>query len=232
MRSKIIGSILPVLEIELSAGDKVIGVPDQLSWMSGDVTLTTGTAGGGTSGMWGLVSRAVSGAGLFMTEFRAEHGPGNVAFAAKLPGHMIELEIGGAGGRGYVAHRHGFVCGTEGIEISAGFQKSLGAGIFGGDGLVLQKIGGNGTAWFELGGELIPYDLQPGQTLLVHPGHVGIFEDQVTFEITTMKGIKNVLFGGDGLFLAKLTGPGRVWLQTLTEPGMAHALSPYLPKAH
>lgn len=230
MRAKIVGTTLPLLEIELDPGESVIGAPDQLSWMSGNLSLTTSTAvGGGGGGLFGLVSRAVSGAGLFMTEFRADGGPGLVAFAAKLPGNLVEVEV--RPDRGYIVHRHGFVCATPGIEVSSAFQQTLGGAIFGGEGFVLQRLSGSASAWVELDGELITYDLQPGQVLMVHPGHVGMMEESISFEITTMRGVKNALFGGNGLFLAKITGPGRVWLQTLTLPGLAHALTPYLPQS-
>ena len=230
MRARITGTTLPVLEIELAAGESLIGAPDQLSWMAGDLSLTTSTAAGGSGGggLLGLVSRAVSGAGLFMTEFRAGSGPGEVAFAAKLPGNIVEVEIGP--GAGHVVHRHGFVCGSPGIQIASVFQQTLGGAIFGGEGLVLQMLSGSGRAWVELGGELITRDLAAGEELFVHPGHVGMLEETVSFEITTLRGVRNALFGGNGLFLAHLTGPGRVWLQTLTAPGLAHALAPYLPQ--
>jgi uncharacterized protein (AIM24 family) len=110
-----------------------------------------------------------------------------------------------------------------------GFQQSLGAGIFGGDGFLLQKVSGLGTAWLELGGEVVVRDLQPGETLRVHPGHVGAFQSSVSFQITRIQGIRNMFFGGDGIFLAALTGPGRVWLQTLPLSNLAHALAPFLP---
>ena len=228
MRSKIIGTTLPVLEIGLDPDEAVVGAPDQLSWMSGDIAMTTSAGPGGGGGLFGLVSRAVSGAGIFMTEFRAGRGPGNVAFAAKLPGTILEVAV--APGRGYLVHRHGFVCGTPGIELASAFQQNLGGAVFGGEGFVLQKLSGAATAWVELGGEMVAYDLQPGQQVLVHPGHVGLFEESVSFEITTMRGVANALFGGDGLFLVRLSGPGKVWLQTLTLPGLAHALAHYLPQ--
>ncbi|RAI39234.1 TIGR00266 family protein [Rhodoplanes roseus] len=226
MQSKIIGTTLPVLEIALDAGDAVVGVPDQLSWMSGDITMTTSMGGAGGGGVWGLVSRAVSGGGLFTTRFEAGRGSGLVGFAARLPGAIMEIEV--TPDRTMLAHRHGFVCGTPGIEIATAAQTALG-GLFGGTGFLLQRIGGSGTAWIELGGEIVTYGLEAGQSLLVHPGHVGMFEQTVGFEITTIKGIRNALFGGDGLFLARLTGPGKVWLQTLTTEGLAHAVAPYLP---
>jgi uncharacterized protein (AIM24 family) len=129
-----------------------------------------------------------------------------------------------------MVHRHGFLCATPQVELSMGFQRSLGAGVFGGQGFILQKIAGEGQAWVELDGEVITYDLGPGETLRVHPGHVGMFEVGVGFEVTMLRGIRNVLFGADGLFLAALTGPGRVWLQSLPLSNLAHALSPYVSK--
>jgi uncharacterized protein (AIM24 family) len=143
-----------------------------------------------------------------------------------MPGNILPVDVSAE--KVHMIHRHGFLCGTPGVELSVGFQQSLGAGIFGGDGFLLQKLGGTGQAWVELDGEVIPYDLAAGETLRVHPGHVGMFEAGVRFEITRIKGIRNMLFGGDGVFLAALTGPGRIWLQSLPLSNLAHALSPYL----
>ena len=126
--------------------------------------------------------------------------------------------------------RNGFLCATEGVEFTVGFQKKLGAGIFGGEGFILQKLGGTCQAWVELDGEVRVLDLAPGEVLRVNPGHVGMFQAQMAFDVQMMPGIKNKLFGGDGLFLATLTGPGRVWLQTLPIANLAHALEPYLPQ--
>ena len=128
-----------------------------------------------------------------------------------------------------MVYRHGFLCATSQIQIGVGFQQSLGAGVFGGDGFLLQKISGQGTAWLELSGEVILKELRPGETLRVHPGHVGAFEANVSFQITRIPGIKNMIFGGDGIFLAALTGPGKVWLQTLPISKLAHQLMEYMP---
>ncbi len=144
-----------------------------------------------------------------------------------MPGAILPITI--EPGSGYMIHRHPYQAGTTGVVITTGFQKSLGAGIFGGEGLVLQKLGGSAQAWVGLSGEVVIVDLGPGETLRAHPGHVGMFQERVSFDITMMKGISNAIFGGDGLFLAVLTGPGRVWLQTLPLPNLAHALVPYLP---
>jgi uncharacterized protein (AIM24 family) len=163
-----------------------------------------------------------------MTEYSAQGTAGTVAFAAKLPGHIVPVAVGP--GEEYMIHRHGFLCATPDAVLGVGFQQSLGAGVFGGDGFVLQRLSGSAQAWVELGGEVVTYDLAAGEVLRVHPGHVGMFQAAVGFDITRIKGISNMLFGGDGIFLAELTGPGRVWLQTLTVANLAHALAPYLPQ--
>jgi uncharacterized protein (AIM24 family) len=153
--------------------------------------------------------------------------PGEVAFATKVPGHIVPVEL--TPGQEFMVERHGFLCATPQVTIGIGFQQSLGAGVFGGDGFLLQRLGGQGTAWLELSGELIIKDLAPGEILRVHPGHVGAFQSSVGFQITTVPGIRNVIFGGDGLFLAVLQGPGRVWLQTLPISRLAHKIYEYIP---
>ncbi|MEP9356081.1 TIGR00266 family protein [Xanthobacter sp. KR7-65] len=227
MRHEITGTTLPVLTLTLEAGETVLAETDRLSWMTSNVAMRTTTATGGSSGFFGAIGRALGGGGLFMTEFTAEGGEALVAFAATVPGNIIETRVGA--GRGYLIHRHGFLAGAPTLALGVGVQQSLGAGVFGGEGFVLQHLTGEGTAFIELGGEIVSYDLTAGQDLLVHPGHVGMFEESVSFEITTVRGVKNMIFGGDGLFLAHLSGPGKVWLQTLTPSKLAHALRPYLP---
>jgi uncharacterized protein (TIGR00266 family) len=229
MQSEITGTVLPVLQIRLEPNETVISEPGQLSWMTSNVALHTTTATAGAGGFLGALGRAVSGGGLFMTEFTAQRDVGAVAFAAKVPGTIQEVRV--TPGRGFLIHRSGFLCATPGVSLTTGFQRSFSAGFFGGEGFLLQKLTGDCTAWVELGGEVIPYDLPPGGVLMVHPGHVGMFEDSVAFEVSLLPGIRNKLFGGDGLFLVKLTGPGRVWLQTMTLANLAHALTPYLPQA-
>lgn len=228
MQSRITGTTMPVLEIALGPNESVISEAGELSWMTSAIQMTTHTQLGGGGGLFGALKRVAGGGTLFMTEYRAVGGAGEVAFATKLPGHIVPVEVGP--GHEYMIHRHGFLCATPQIQIGVGFQQSLGAGIFGGDGFLLQRLGGQGTAWLELSGELIIKDLQPGELLRVHPGHVGAFQSSVSFQITTVPGIKNIIFGGDGIFLAALQGPGRVWLQTLPISKLAHALVPYLPR--
>ena len=191
MKAPITGTTLPVLEIGLEQGDKVISEPGQFSWMSPNISLQTTARTAGAKGIFGVLGRALSGGGLFMNEYQTTGGKGMVAFAAKVPGAIMEVQL--TPGKTYLVHRHGFLCGTEGVELAVGFQRSLGAGIFGGDGMILQKLSGNATAWVELGGEIVSYDLAPGESLQVHPGHVGMFEGSVNFDITMIPGLKCIV---------------------------------------
>jgi uncharacterized protein (TIGR00266 family) len=228
MQARITGTTMPVLEFVLDPNESVISEAGELSWMTAPIQLTTHTQMGGGGGLMGVFKRVAGGGTLFMTEYRAMGAPGEVAFATKLPGHIVPVEVNA--GNEYMVHRHGFLCAKPAVQIGVGFQQSLGAGVFGGSGFVLQRVHGQGTAWLELSGELIVRDLKPGENLRVHPGHVGAFQTSVGFEITTLPGIRNILFGGDGLFLASLTGPGRIWLQTLPIAQLAHKLMEYMPQ--
>ncbi len=227
MQSRIVGTTMPVLEVMLQPGEALISEAGELSWMTQSIAMNTHTQMSGGGGFFGALKRVAGGGTLFMTEYTAQGYAGEVAFATKVPGHILPVEIGP--GHEYMIHRHGFLCATPQVNLSVGFQQSLGAGIFGGDGFLLQKVNGYGTCWLELSGEVVIRDLQPGETLRVHPGHVGAFTGSMSFQITTVPGIKNMIFGGDGLFLAALTGPGRVWLQTLPLANLAHQLQRYLP---
>jgi uncharacterized protein (TIGR00266 family) len=228
MQSRIQGTTMPVLELLLEPNESVISEAGELSWMSSSIQMTTHTQMAGGGGIFGAFKRVIGGGTLFMTEYRAIGAAGEVAFATKVPGHIVPVEV--SGGHEYYIHRHGFLCATPQIQLGVGFQQSLGAGIFGGDGFILQKVSGVGMAWLELSGELIVKDLAPGEMLRVHPGHVGAFQGTVSFQITRISGIQNMIFGGDGIFLAALTGPGRVWLQTLPISKLAHQLMQYMPQ--
>jgi len=155
--------------------------------------------------------------------------PGLIAFAAKLPGGILPVEP--RKGTEYMVHRRGFLAGTPGIRISAGFQQSFSAGIFGGEGFILQRIGGDGRARVELAGEVVPYTLTAGQSLRVHPGHIGMFEASVSFQVMRVQGIANRYFGGDSHHFGVLSGPGTVWLQSMPLPVLAASLTPYLADA-
>jgi uncharacterized protein (TIGR00266 family) len=223
---RIVGTVMPVLEMMLQPGEVIVSEAGELSWMGASIEMQTHTQAAGGGGVFGAIKRVAGGGTLFMTEYRAHGGAGLLAFAAKIPGHILQIDV--QPNQVYLMHRHGFLCATQGIELSTGFQQSLGAGVFGGDGFRLQKVTGRCTTWVELSGEVIIKDLQPGEVLRVHPGHVGMFDGSVNFSITRIKGIKNMIFGGDGIFLAEMTGPGRVWLQSMPLSNLAHALGPYL----
>jgi uncharacterized protein (TIGR00266 family) len=228
MNHRIIGTTLPVLELQLESGESVVAISGELSWMSRSINLHTSTQFGG-GGLFAAFKRVAGGGSLFMTEYTAQGAPGILAFATRVPGHILPVEV--RTGQTYMIHRHGFLCSTPGVDLSVGFQQSLGAGIFGGDGFLLQRLAGTCQAWIELDGEVVTYDLGPEETMRIHPGHVGMFEASVRFQITRIQGIRNMLFGGDGIFLAALTGPGRIWLQSLPLSNLAHALRPYLGSA-
>jgi len=228
MQNRITGTTMPVLEFMLENNEAIISEAGELSWMGPSIQMTTHTQFAGGGGIFGVIKRVAGGGSIFMTEYRAMGGPGELAFATRLPGHIVPVEV--APGHEYMIHRHGFLCATPQIQVGVAFQQSLGAGIFGGDGFLLQRLSGQGIAWLELSGELVVRDLQPGENLRVHPGHVGAFQSSVSFQITTVPGIKNMIFGGDGIFLASLTGPGRIWLQTLPISKLAHAIEPYIPR--
>ena len=228
MQTRIQGTTMPVLDVRLEPNESVFSESGELSWMTSSIQMTTHTQMGGGGGIFGALKRVAGGGSLFMTEYRAMGAAGEVSFATKVPGHIVPLEI--TPGSEYMIHRHGFLCATDQVTIGVGFQQSLGAGIFGGNGFLLQKVGGQGTAWLELSGELILKTLAPGEILRVHPGHVGAFEASVGFQITTVPGIKNMIFGGDGIFLAVLQGPGQVWLQTLPISRLAHQIAEYIPR--
>src|SRR5579884_2681001 len=153
MRSQITGTTMPVLEFALDPNESIISEAGELSWMSSSIQMTTHTQFAGGGGLFGVLKRVAGGGSIFMTEYRAIGAVGELAFATKLPGHIVPVEV--SPGCEYLIHRHGFLCATSQIQLSVGFQQSLGAGIFGGDGFILQKVSAIGTAWLELSGELI-----------------------------------------------------------------------------
>jgi uncharacterized protein (TIGR00266 family) len=226
MQAEVKGTTAPILEVTLDPGDEVISTHGELSWMTANVVMSQTANTGGGKGLMAGLKRIAGGGGLFLTRYQASGGQGSVVFAAKMPGRIFPIEITSAGG--YLVHRHGWLCGTSGITPTVGMQQSFRGGLWGGDGFVLEKLEGNGTAWVELAGEITQYDLVAGQTLLVHPGHIGVFQDSVSFTITRVPGITNKLFGGDGYHLVALTGPGTIWLQSMPLPILAGALEPFL----
>jgi uncharacterized protein (TIGR00266 family) len=227
MDAVIRGTTMPVLEVHLTPGESVVAEAGQLGWFDEGVELETSTALAGADGVLDAAKRSFGGGTFFMTRYVSTMQPGTVAFPARLPGKIFQIPLGD--GRSYLIQRHGFLAGLDGVELTTAFQPGhFGSGLFGGFGFLLQRLEGVGHAWVELAGEISEYDLAAGQELRVHPAHVGVIEGSVEYELTTVPGIKNKLFGGDGLFLLRLTGPGKVWLQSLSLPMLAHALQPYI----
>jgi uncharacterized protein (TIGR00266 family) len=228
MQDQIHGTTMPVLSVHLNPGESVVAEAGEFSWMTDSIQMSTGMGGGiGGNGLMGALKRGAGGSSLLLSTYTAQGGPGTISFASKVPGSILPVDI--AVGSEYLVHRRGFLAGTPGIQISAGFQQPFRAGIFAGEGFVLQRIGGQGRAWAELSGEVVPYELAPGQSLRVHPGHVGMFQAAVSFQVVRVPGIANRYFGGDAHHFAVLSGPGTVWLQSMPLPQLAALLSPFMP---
>jgi uncharacterized protein (AIM24 family) len=226
MQANVKGTTMPVLEMMLDPGEALVSTHGDLSWMTPNIQMSQKANTGGGGGLMGTLKRMAGGGGLFLTRYEAQGGQGMITFAAKVPGRIFPVDI--SPGHGYVVHRHGWLCGTAGVTPSVCLQQTFKGGLWGGEGFVLQKLEGEGQAWIELAGEIATYDLAEGQSLLVHPGHVGLFNDTVSFSVIRLPGIANRYFGSDGHHLVSLTGPGTIWLQSMPLPVLAQALSEYL----
>lgn len=228
MKSTIAGTTMPVLEITLEPGERIIAEGGDVSWLTPefDIETSTGFGSGGKGGFMSGLKRMVGGGQLFLTQYTAKAPGSFVAFAAQLPGTIRELVIDPADQ--FMVQSGSYMASTSDVEVSVGLQTKLGAGIFGGAGVVFQKLAGNGTAWVQLAGEITEYELQPGQSMLIHPGHLALYRAEMSLEFASIKGVKNKVFG-DSLFLARLHGPGHVWLQSMTPAKLAAAIEPYLP---
>lgn len=225
MEFKILGTVMQTVVMELDPGETVFSESGGLAWMSGNITMNTT----GRGGLGGMFKRAISGESLFMVEFTSQGGKGTVAFAADFPGKIIPVHL--SPGQQMIAQKDAFLCGEKTITTDIHFRRNLGSGLFGGEGFILQKLTGPGVAFVSLDGEIVEYTLEPNQMLKVDTGCVAMFEPSVSYDIEMVKGFKNMLFGGEGLFLSTLRGPGRVWLQTMPMMNLAKAIAPYLPSA-
>jgi uncharacterized protein (TIGR00266 family) len=223
MDETIHGTVMPVLELSLQPGESIISEVGEFSWMTDAIQLSTNTGGGmGGSGLKGVVKRVAAGASIMMSTYTAEGGVGAVSFAAKVPGHIVPVDV--TPESEYMVHRHGFMAATPGVQLAPGFQQSFKGGVFGGMGFILQKITGTGRCFIDLSGEVLAFDLQPGQSMRVHPGHVGLFQASVTFQVVRVPGLRNRYMGDDGHHFAVMTGPGRIWLQSMPLAILAGAL--------
>jgi uncharacterized protein (TIGR00266 family) len=194
-----------------------------MSWMSGNVDMKTHTGGG----LGKMIKRAFSGESLFVVDYFVKHGTGIVAFANEFPGKIVPFDL--AAGQELIMQKDAFMAAEKAVSLDIHFSKKLGAGFFGGEGFILQKVTGPGLAFVEVDGEVVEYNLEAGQILKVDTGHVAMFEPTVDFDVSVVKGFRNILLGGEGLFLARLKGPGRVWLQTMPMTNLAKKILQYIP---
>ena len=226
MKYTIEGEPLPVVICELEAGDTMITESGAMSWMTPNMVMET-TSGGGIGKMFG---RAFSGESIFLNRYTAQGGAGTIAFASSFPGSIRAFEIGP--GQEIIAQKSAFLAGTSGVDLSVHFQKRLGSGFFGGEGFIMQKLSGNGLAFLEFDGYVKEYELQPGQQMVIDTGYLAAMTGSCQMEIKTVPGIKNMLFGGEGLFNTVITGPGKIWLQSMPIAQVANVLSPYFPSSN
>ena len=221
MQYEIKGGSFPVVVCRLQNGEKMITESGSMVWMSPNMEMAT--SGGGLGKMF---SRALSGESIFQNIYTAR-GDGMITFGSSFPGRIMPIEIGP--GREMILQKKSFLASEAGVELSIHFQKKLGAGFFGGEGFILQRLSGRGMAFAEIDGELVEYDLAPGQQLVVDTGNVAGFEPSVSLDIRQVPGLKNMFFGGEGVFNTVLTGPGRIWLQTMPISSVAMAIRPFIP---
>ncbi len=208
---KLYGDDMQLVEIELDPGEAVRAEAGALMYMEQGIEMQTSTGGGVFSGL----KRMVTGESFFITSFMYNGtGKGHVAFAAPYPGKIVPLDLAKEGGR-FICQKDAFLCAAAGIEVEVAFTKRIGAGLFGGEGFILQRLEGDGLAFIHVGGTVIEKTLQPGEQLRVDTGCLAAFAPSVDYDIQMVGGFKNALFGGEGLFIATLTGPGKVFLQTL-----------------
>lgn len=221
MQYEIKGGVFPVVICNLEDGEQMITEKGSMVWMTPNMEMDT--RGGGIGKMF---SKAFSGESMFQNIYTAR-GAGMIAFGSSFPGKILPLEI--APGREMILQKNAFLASEAGVQLSIHFNKKLGAGFFGGEGFIMQRLSGSGTAFAEIDGELIEYDLASGQKMVVDTGNVAGFEPTVGIEIEQVPGLKNKLLGGEGLFNTTLTGPGRIWLQTMPISSVAGAIRPFIP---
>lgn len=223
MKYEIKGGNFPVLICELEANETMITEGGGMSWMSPNMKMETTSNGG----LGKVIGRMLTKEKLFQNRYTALGSNGMIAFASSFPGEIVPLEL--SAGKEYICQKSAFMASTPGVELSVYLQKKFGAGLFGGEGFVMQKLTGNGLAFIEIDGSAIKYNLEAGQKLVVDTGHVVMMDGSCKLEVETVKGAKNILFGGEGLFNTVVTGPGEVIIQTMPIYSLAQAIMPYMP---
>lgn len=225
MRYEIQGETLPVVICSLENGEQMITEGGGMSWMSPNMKMETTTNGG----VGKAIGRMFSGEKMFQNIYTAQGGPGLIAFASCFPGSIKAFRINL--GQEMIFQKSAFLASEAGVNLSVFFNKKFGAGLFGGEGFIMQKLTGNGIAFAEFDGHVVEYELQPGQQIVIDTGHLAAMTGSCRMEIVSVPGVKNMLFGGEGFFNTVITGPGRIWLQTMPISNVAGALRPYLPSS-
>lgn len=223
MKYKIVGEPLPAVICDVEPGETLITESGAMSWMSPNMKMQT-TSGGGLGKMFG---RMFSGDSLFLNRYTANGGPGQIAFASCFPGSIRAVEI--KPGHDVIAQKSSFLAAEEGVDLSVFFQKKLGTGFFGGEGFIMQRLSGQGTAFIEIDGYAVEYELTATQSIVVDTGYLAMMDSTCSLEVVTVPGIKNAIFGGEGIFNTVVHGPGRVILQTMPASKVANAIIPYIP---
>ena len=224
MKFTLRGTTLQVVDIELQQGESVYTESGGMAWMTPNIDMKSEMKGG----LGKALGRVFSGESMFMVNYTCGEGNGLVSFCNEFPGKIVPMKLSAS--ETIICQRDSFLAAEQGVALAMHFNKKLGAGMFGGEGFFLQKITGPGQAFLEFAGEITEYELKANQSLKVNPGYVGAFESTVNFDLTTVSGVKNMLFGGEGFFLATLTGPGKVWLQSMPLRNLAQKLIPYMPQ--
>ncbi|MBQ3133377.1 MAG: TIGR00266 family protein [Clostridia bacterium] len=222
MKYAIEGGNLPVVICYPEAGQTVCSESGSMSWMSPNMQMATHS--GGLKKAFG---RIFSGESIFLNEYTAQGGNGLIAFASSFPGSIIPYEV--TPGNGIIVQKTGFLAMEKGLDLSVYFQKKIGGALFGGEGFIMQKISGNGLVFIEIDGHCKEYELGVGESIVVDTGYLAAMSETCSMDIQSVKGFKNVLFGGEGLFHTVVTGPGKVYLQSMPVWQTAQALIPYLP---
>jgi uncharacterized protein (TIGR00266 family) len=223
MKYEISGTTMQTVGIDLAPGDVIYSQSAAMAWMTAGVNMATNTGGGLFAGL----KRSLTGGSLFITEFSAAGG-GHVAFAPRFPGTILARQL--RAGESVICRKETFLCAEKSVTLELAWQQRVGAGFFGGAGFILQKVTGPGTVFLDLSGEVVTKQLGAGEKLLVHAGHVGVHEPTVSFDIQMLPGFSNVIFGGEGLFMASLTGPGEAHLQSMPILNLAEEIARYLPQ--
>lgn len=223
MRYQIQGETLPVVICELEGGEKMITEGGAMSWMSPNMLMET-TSNGGIGKAFG---RAFSGEKMFQNIYTAQGGPGMIAFASSFPGSIKAFQI--EPGKEMIFQKSAFLASEAGVELSVHFRKKIGSGLFGGEGFIMQKVSGYGTMFAEFDGHVVEYDLQEGQQIVIDTGYLAAMSASCSMDIRSVPGVKNMLFGGEGIFNTIISGPGHVWLQTMPISNVAGAIRPYIP---